>query len=266
MSDADRTAASPTRPVHDAWKAGRSARNAWLTIPDAYLAEMIAASAEVEAVTLDMQHGLFDNRAAVEAIRAIGLRGKAPLVRLPANDAVLIGILLDAGAGGLIAPMIENAAEAERLVAACRYPPQGRRSLGVTRAGLDRGADAFALAEQVVVFAMVETDGALQCCEEMAAVAGLTGLFVGPSDLGVSLGIGPGQDRGEPEIVDALARISKACRAAAKRCAVHAGSARYAAKMAGQGYDLVTVWVDAVAISSSLADAERQWTEQARGS
>jgi hypothetical protein len=148
----------PAQPIHAAWRASKPARNAWITIPDSYLAEFVAARAEVEAVTLDLQHGLFDPRSAIECIRAIGLRSKAPLVRLPGHDAALIGFLLDAGAAGLIAPMVETTAEAEQLVAACQYPPKGRRSHGPTRAGLDQGADAFALAEQQVLFAMVERD------------------------------------------------------------------------------------------------------------
>jgi len=251
----------PAEPIHAAWRAAKPARNAWMTIPDSYLAEFVAARAEVEAVTLDLQHGLFDTRAAIECIRAIGLRGKAPLVRLPDHDPALIGFLLDAGVAGLIAPMVENAAEAGQLVAACRYPPKGRRSHGLTRGGLGRGTDAFALAEQTILFAMIETSHALDACERIAAVDGLDGLFVGPGDLGISLGIGPGQDREEPEIAAALARVSESCKAAGKRCAVHAASARYAATMAGKGYDLVTVWVDVVAIEASLADGQRQWAD-----
>jgi 4-hydroxy-2-oxoheptanedioate aldolase len=252
----------PARPIHAAWQAGRPARTAWLTVPDPYLTELVAARGEVEAVTLDLQHGLFDNRATVEAIRAIAFRGKAPLVRLAANEAAPVGFLLDAGAAGIIAPMVESVGEAEHLVSACRYPPTGRRSYGPTRGGLD--ADLLATAEQTLLFVMVETKQGLAVASDLAAVDGVTGIFVGPGDLGLSMGIGVGQDREEPEIHDALARVMQACRAASKRCAVHAGSARYAARMAGQGYDLVTVWVDAVAIAASLADAAKQWTEQAR--
>lgn len=249
----------PAQPIHAAWQAAKPARNAWLTIPDPYLAEFVAAHAEVEAVTLDLQHGLFDTRDAVECIRAIGLRDKAPLARLPGHDAALIGFLLDAGAAGLIAPMVENAGGAEQLVSACRYPPKGRRSYGLTRGGLGQGADAFALAEQKLLFAMIETGHSLAACAQIAAVEGLDELFVGPGDLGISLGIGPGQDREEPEIAAALTRVSKACKSEGKHCAVHAASARYAARMAAEGYDLVTVWVDVVAIGASLADVRTQW-------
>ena len=159
--------------------------------------------------------------------------------------------------------MVESAAEAEAVIAACRYPPEGRRSYGPTRLTLRPGADAFAAAGQAVAFAMVETREALERCEELAAVEGLDGLFVGPGDLGLSLGLGPGQDREEPEIRDALARVLAACRRAGKRAAVHAGSADYAARMAGMGFDLVTTWVDAVAVLSSLTAAEEAWGRRA---
>ena len=253
---------TPARPVREAWAAGRAARNAWLTVPDAHLAEIVAARGIAEAVTLDLQHGLFDHGTAVHAIRAVAAHGAAPLVRLPGVDAALVGYVLDAGAAGVIAPMIESVAEAEDLVAACRYPPKGRRSHGPTRAALRPGADAFAAAEQAVVFAMIETREGLERCEDLAAIDGLDGLFVGPGDLGLSLGLGAGQDREEPEMRDAFARILSACRRAGKRAAIHSGSTRYGARMACSGFELVTVWVDVVAISATLAAAAEIWAQQ----
>ena len=127
---------TPARAVREAWAAGRAARNAWLTIPDAHLAEMVAARGVTEAVTVDLQHGLFDQVSAVQAFRAVAAHGLAPMVRLPGIDAALAGYLLDAGAAGVIAPMVETVAEAEALVAACRYPPRGRRSHGPIRTAL----------------------------------------------------------------------------------------------------------------------------------
>jgi 4-hydroxy-2-oxoheptanedioate aldolase len=251
----------PARPLREAWASGRAARNAWLTIPDAHLAEMVAARGITEAVTLDLQHGLFDHGTAVHALRAIAGHGAAPLVRLPGIDPAWIGYALDAGAAGVIAPMVESVGEAEALVAACRYPPDGRRSHGPTRVALRPGADAFAAAEEAVIFAMIESREGLEQCEALAAVDGLDGLFVGPGDLGLSLGLGPGQDRDEPELRDAIGRVLAACRKAGKRAAIHAGSTGYAARMAASGFDLVTVWVDALAIAASLAAADEVWAQ-----
>ena len=246
-------------PIRAAWASGRPARNAWLTIPDAQLAEMAAASGIAEAVTLDLQHGLFDRASAVHAIRAIAVHGADPLVRLPGPDAALTGFLLDAGAAGVIAPQVDSVAEAEALVAACRYPPKGQRSLGPTRATLRPGSDAFASAEAAIVFAMIETSGGFDSCEALAAVEGLDGLFIGPGDLGLSLGHGAGQNRQEPVMTEAFDRVLAACRSSGKRSAIHATSARYAAEMARVGFDLVTVWVDAAAVASTLKAADEAW-------
>lgn len=252
-------AKTPMGAIREAWAAGRPARNAWLTIPDAHLAEMVAARGVAEAVTIDLQHGLFDRSAAVHAIRAIAAHGAAPLVRLASVDAAVIGYMLDAGAAGLIAPMIEHPDEAEALVAACRYPPRGRRSFGPTRSSLRPGTDPFVLAEQAVLFAMIETRQGFDACEALAAIEGLDGLFIGPGDLGLALGLGVGQDREEAAMQEAFGRILAACRAAGKRTAIHASTARYGARMASAGFDLVTVWVDVAAINASLADVATVW-------
>jgi 4-hydroxy-2-oxoheptanedioate aldolase len=254
---------TPAGPVRNAWASGRAAQNAWLTIPDAHLAEMVAARGISEAVTLDLQHGLFDHGTAVHAIRAIAAHGAAPLVRLPGVDPAWIGYALDAGAAGIIAPMVESVDEAEVLVGACRYPPKGRRSHGPTRVTLRPRSDAFAAAEQAIIFAMIESREGLERAAALAAIDGLDGLFVGPGDLGLSLGLGPGQDRDEPLMRDALDRVLTACRKAGKRVAIHAGSTEYAARMATAGFALVTVWVDAVAIGASLAAAADVWRQYA---
>lgn len=255
---------TPAAALREAWASGRAARNAWLTIPDAHLAEMVAARGIAEAVTLDLQHGLFDHGTAVHAIRAIAAHGAAPLVRLPAIDPAWIGYALDAGAAGVIAPMVESVEEVATLVAACRYPPQGRRSHGPTRVALRPGSDAFAAAEQAVIFAMIETREGLEQCAALAAAPGLDGLFIGPGDLGLSLGLGAGQDREEPAMREHFGRILGACHDAGKRAAIHAGSTDYATRMAGEGFDLVTVWVDAVAIAASLAGTAEAWQRHAR--
>ena len=251
---------TPARTIRAAWTAGRAARNAWLTIPDAHLAEMVAARGLTETVTLDLQHGLFDHASAIAAIRAVSAHGLAPMIRLPGIEAGLIGHLLDAGAAGVIAPMVESVADAEALVTACRYPPLGRRSHGPIRTVL-RGGDGFAAAEDAVVLAMIETRTGLERCEEIAGVPGLDGLFVGPGDLGLSLGLGVGQDRAEPELVEAFARILAASRAAGGRAGMHAATTAYAAKMAKEGFDMVTVWVDAVAVGTTLAAADAAWRD-----
>ena len=243
--------------IRSAWEQGRAARNGWLTLPDPQLAEVVAARGVLDAVTLDLQHGTFDRTQIAGSVRAIAGQGVAPVVRLPAVDDALTGFVLDLGVRGVIAPMVNDVDTAEALVAACRYPPRGRRSFGPVRTALHAGDDPVAGAADVLVLAMIETSHALARAGEIAAVDGLDGLFVGPGDLGVTLGIGPAQDREEPEIHEAFRTVLDACAAAGNRAAVHATSAAYADARAADGFALVTVWSDVPAIVAGL-DASRR--------
>lgn len=234
------------------WARGGVLRNAWLTIPDAYLAELVAASGHVETVTIDMQHGLFDRRSAVECIRAISTHRATPFVRLPAQDDALIGFLLDAGVTGLILPSTSGPTAAAALVAATRFPPAGTRSHGPTRTALER-TDVTAI--NAITIAMIETKSGLDSVRAIAANRELDGIFVGPGDLGIALGLGPGQDRREPEMVKALATIHDAANAACKIVGIHASTAEYAVEMGNSGFQFVTVWVDAVNINVTLDQA-----------
>lgn len=247
----------PLRTVRARWAGDKAARNAWMTIPDPYLVEIVGSDEHIDAVTFDMQHGLFDRRSVVEAIRAASASGVTSLVRLPGLDEALIGYLLDAGVGGLILPMTESGRQAEEFRSFCTHPPGGRRSHGPTRAGLPSRQNA----EPPVLFAMIESYAGLSAVDEIAAVDGLDGLFVGPGDLGLSLGIGGGQNRVEPEFLKALETIETSARQANRLLAIHASSADYAARMAAKGYRLVTVWVDVAAVRSSLKTARLDWQE-----
>lgn len=249
-----------TDSLRAAWDEGRAARNGWLTIPDAGLVEVVAARGVVDVVTLDLQHGRFDRTSTEAAVRAAAAHGVASLVRLPAVEEALVGYVLDLGVAGVIAPMVSDVATAEALVAACRYPPVGARSFGPVRTALAPGADPVAAAGDAVVLAMIETGPALERADAIAAVPGLDGLFVGPGDLGLALGLGPAQDREEPAIHDAFARVLGACSAAGVRAGVHATSAAYAEARAADGFALVTVWSDVPAIVASV-----EATRAARG-
>lgn len=238
--------------IHAAWAQGRAARNGWLNIPDPHLAELVAARGVLDAVTLDLQHGLFDRASVAAVFRAVAGYGVTPLVRLPEVDDAIVGFVLDAGAAGVIAPLITDVASAEALVAACRYPPVGRRSFGPIRTALRPGDDPLAAAQAALAIAMIETGPALEQVDRIAAVPGLDGLFVGPGDLGVALGLGPAQDREEPEMHDAFRAVLDACRVHDKRAAIFGTGVEYAEARAADGFALVTVWVDTAAITTSL--------------
>ena len=232
---------------------GRAIRNAWITIPDPYLAEVVASHEAIDAITIDMQHGFFGRETAVEAIRAASGRGKLAFARLPDANEALIGFLLDAGASGLIQPGVESSGQATALVAASRYPPRGCRSHGPTRAALPPTAP------QPLLFAMIETAAGLKAVAEIASVEGLDGLFVGPGDLGIALGLGPAQDRLEPEFLAALNTIVSAARRERKLLGIHATTPAYAQRMWRQGFTLVSVWVDVAAVKRTLTEVEKVW-------
>lgn len=219
---------------------GRVTLGAWCMLPDALATEAIAGLG-FDWVCIDLQHGGMDLETAVHMIRAADLAGVTPVVRVPWNEPGIIGRVLDAGALGLIVPMIEDAAGARAVVDAARYPPVGRRSFGPTRVGLRDGPGYFADADQrIAVIPMIETRGALDQVDAILAVDGVDAVFIGPYDLSVALGLPPGENDGEPAFDAALTRVVDACRRAGRGAAILSGGAR-GARRVEQGFTMVSV-------------------------
>ncbi len=168
-----------------------------------------------------------------------------PVVRVPWLDPGDIMKALDAGAYGIICPMINNRSEAERLVSYMRYPPYGVPSFGPTRALFAAGADYGQNADtEVLAFAMIETAKAMKNLDEIVSTPGLDGVYIGPADLTLGLTgrkYPTGFDRQEPEIVEAIQLVLKKAKAAGIRACLHNGTPEYAAKAVGWGFDLVTI-------------------------
>jgi 4-hydroxy-2-oxoheptanedioate aldolase len=159
----------------------------FLAIPCAWTAEMIASKG-FDILTLDMQHGLIDYHASVSIFQSLQWTGANVFVRLKANDSAHIMQVLDAGAQGLICPMIETADDVREFIEPCLYPPEGKRSFGPTRAEFGYSGNYLETANaNIVTLAMVETAGAVHHLDEIAQVPGLSGLFVGPYDLSISM-------------------------------------------------------------------------------
>lgn len=233
------------------WARGEVAHGAWLSIPSSLPAEALAGLG-FDYACIDLQHGVIDYATAVQQILAIHQRGGVPLVRVAANDFAAINRVLDAGALGVIVPMIESADDARASVRACRYPPQGARSFGPTRASLITGPDYFASAnEAVLCIPMIETRGALDDLDAIVAVPGVDAVYVGPNDLSLALGGGPGLDN-EGAYQDAYRRIAKTCAAAGIVAGIHA-NAQLAAKHVETGYRMITVSSDLGALLSGAA-------------
>jgi 4-hydroxy-2-oxoheptanedioate aldolase len=178
----------------------------------------------------------------IAMLQAISTTPLTPMVRLAANDPTLIGQALDGGAMGVICPLINSPEEAAAFVAACRYPPNGVRSSGATRAmiyaGFDYGASADA---QVLKFAMIETADALRRVDEIAATPGLDGLYVGPSDLSLALGGSQGFDKDEPHMLEAYRAIVEACRRHGLAAGIHTATPAFAGRTAEMGFRFITL-------------------------
>lgn len=226
--------------------AGGAVVNGWLAVPSVFSAE-IMARAGWDAITIDMQHGAVDYGDALAMLTAISAGGQAgPMVRVPWNEPGAIMRMLDAGAVGIICPMIESAEAARAFVRACCYPPKGARSFGPIRARLIYG-DGYATDanDNVMPFAMIETAEALARVDEILDVEGLAGVYVGPADLAYSLGETPRFDPVAPTVVAAVDRILAAAKARGLIAGIHNGTPEYARAMIEKGFQLVTVGSDA---------------------
>jgi 4-hydroxy-2-oxoheptanedioate aldolase len=237
---------------------GGSVLNAWLAIASPFSAELMAHQG-FDAVTIDLQHGPVDFQAAVAMLAAISTTPAVPMVRVPWNEPILTAKLLDAGAYGVICPMINSRAEAEALVSACRYPPRGSRSFGPNRAALYGGADYWQHAnDEILVLAMIETRRGVQNLAEIVSVDGIDGVYVGPSDLSLSMGKTPTLDPQDEEVLSAIAAICAGTRNAGKIAGVHTDGAQTAIRRFKDGYQLCTILSDARLMANAAAAAVRE--------
>ncbi|MBP0482215.1 HpcH/HpaI aldolase family protein [Sagittula salina] len=229
--------------LKDLWASGRPALNGWCSIGSPFTAEIMAAQG-YDSLSIDWQHGALDYSDLLPMLQAIRASGVTPMVRVPWLDPTSVMKALDAGAMGIICPMISTRQQAEDFVSYMRYPPQGQRSYGPTRAGFAMPGYGVGMNDHVLALAMIETKEGVENLEEIAATPGLDGLYVGPADLTLGTQDGrlpPGFDREEPEMTTLIRRIATACKANGIRACLHCGTPDYAAKAIGWGYDLTTV-------------------------
>lgn len=253
-----------TNKIRERWDAGEAAVSGWLSIGNAYSAEIVGWSG-ADAVLVDLQHGMSDIGAMIAMLQAISSTPATPLVRVPSCDPALLMKSLDAGAYGVICPMINSADEAIALVAATRYPPGGNRSFGPARGLLYGGADYFERADEAIVrLAMIETAEGLAAVEEICAVDGLDGIFVGPNDLGLAFGKGISSDPTDSDVNAAIDRCLKAALCLGKHAGIFCPSGVVAARRAAEGFDFVVPNSDANLLKSAVA-AEVQATRAAMG-
>ncbi len=239
------------------WRSGKPASNCWLSFGHPFIAEVLAHQGW-DSLTIDMQHGLADQADVSAMLMAISTSSAVPLVRVPWNNPGDVMRALDSGAYGIVCPNIETREECEKFVGACRYAPLGYRSVGPRRALLYSGPDYLKFAnETVLAIVQVETAKGLTNVHEIASVKGLDMLYVGPSDLGLSLGREPRIDQTDPVVVEAIDTILRAAKSAGLKSGIYCRSADYAMAMREKGFDLVTVTSDDGLIAAGAASATR---------
>jgi 4-hydroxy-2-oxoheptanedioate aldolase len=234
----------------------------WVVLDSPTSTERLARTG-YDYVCLDAQHGLFGYAGMLAALTAVDAAGRAVgLVRVGGNDPAMIGRALDAGAAGVIVPLVNSAEEAARAVAAGRYPPTGVRSYGPGRSLAGVGPLPAQVDDAVTVLAMIETAEGLANVEAIAATPGLDGLYIGPTDLTIGLG---GTALGDPSVADAfesaLAGVRRACEESGIAAGLHTMSGEDAARRIAEGFTFVSVAGDL----AHLEAAARAHLSVARG-
>lgn len=231
----------------------------WITGPTAIGPEEFAR-AGYDYVGFDAQHGYLDDADIAGILRRLEHVPIATAVRLPNADAAPIGRVLDAGADAVFIAMIESADQAAAAVAATRYAPAGIRSFGPLSPSL--GLDPAAHEERVSVFAMIETAAALTNLADICAVDGLTGIYVGPADLAISLGFDPVGSTKRPDVLDAIKQIHGTATAAGLITGIHANDGKTGNAMAQLGFQLITLAAESQALRRGAAEHLREATGQ----
>jgi len=241
------------------WREGQQTIGGWLSLANTHTAELMA-NAGFDWLCIDMQHGLLDYGDLRHMLPAISTTETTPIVRVAGNDPAAIMKVLDAGAMGVIVPLVNNRAEAAAAVAACRYPPDGGRSFGPIRAALYGGRGYAAEAnDEIACIVMIETKEGIANLEEIVTTPGLGGVYIGPADLGYALGLPPRGDSDDPLHLETVKRILDRCKAHKVPVGIHTGGLDYTRRRLEAGFDFVTLGSDAgflmQAVTTDLAAA-----------
>ncbi|MQC17057.1 MAG: 2,4-dihydroxyhept-2-ene-1,7-dioic acid aldolase [Chloroflexi bacterium] len=228
-----------------AWREGKQTIGAWLSVPSGHSTEVMAHSG-FDWLCVDMQHGLISEQDCFEMLRAISTTSTIPFVRVPWNEPWIIMKALDAGAYGVVVPLVNNAEEAERAVCAASYPPRGGRSSGPARATLYAGSDYQAGAnDEIAVIVMIETPDGIENIDEILSVPGVDAAYVGPSDLAYALGMQPTGDNRDERHQQVCLEILGACQRHGVASGMHTGSLEFTKMWLEAGFQMVTLGSDA---------------------
>lgn len=236
-------------PLASRLRDGDTLISAWSNLPEPILGETMAR-AGYDTVTLDMQHGFHTHETVLRGITSIGLAGKPTAVRVPVGDFASVSKVLDMGAAAVIAPMVNSIEDAQQFVEFMKFPPFGSRSWGPHRAialsgGGDLGSYLANANDSALGFAMIETREAIAALDGILGVAGVDGVFVGPSDLSIALNDGAALDPGGERTLSVAAEIARRARDAGKFAAIFCSNVDMVGKAEDMGFQFIAMGVDA---------------------
>ena len=241
--------------IKQMWQDGKPTTLGRLSIADGFSAELMARQG-FDALCVDMQHGTAELGDVLPMLQAVSQTDTVPFVRVAWNDPAAIMKALDLGAYGIIVPLVNNAEEAAKAVAACRYMPVGMRSSGPVRAAHYGGANYFDEAnDEIIVMAMIETQEGLANLDAICATPGLDAVYIGPADLSYALGMPPRADNPDPTHMATCDKIRDAAHKAGIKVVMHCAGAEFAAGAIKRGYDMIMLTSD---MNCLIAGARQQ--------
>lgn len=235
----------------------------WCSSGSPFAAEVIALQG-FDWIGLDAQHGLWSYDRLLSALMALARTGCGTIVRMPSRDAAAAGRMLDAGAHGVIFPMVETADDAREAVEACRVYPKGQRSFGPVRASQFFGRDPQVVSEGASCIVMIETVAGVENVEQIAAVPGVDAVYIGPGDLAITLGLPPGNDPIPGPHADAIERVRKAALANGVAVGMPCTTATEALALADRGFSLLAVGADTWWLTGSARNEAQTLREAGR--
>jgi 4-hydroxy-2-oxoheptanedioate aldolase len=246
--------------------AGKAVMNGWLVIPSSFSAELMAQCG-FDSITVDLQHGVHDYQSMVHCFQAMQAHPVTPLVRVTWNEPGNLGKVLDAGAMGVICPMINTRKDAESFVSACKYPPLGTRSNGPVRAAMYAPASGYQSTanEETLCIPLIETKTAIENLDAILDVEGVAGVYIGPTDLCFSYGLPPELDVELPQILKIYDELIKKCARRNIFAGIHCASASYAARAIGMGFRMTSVMNDGRMLAAFAKGVVAQVRKESKG-
>lgn len=244
---------STTPSLLDRWASGQTTYGAWCVIPSTVSAQRVA-DVGFDYVCVDQQHGAIGYSEALPMFQVLAGR-TTPITRVHWNDPGTIMKALDAGAEGVVVPLVSTAEDAEAAVAACRYPPDGQRSYGPVVASMTMRSRRPDELGRVACIVMIETQEGMDNLDEICATPGVDAVYVGPADLALSLGLPPAYEHDEPRHAEAITAIRDACRRHGIVPGIHCADGEMAARRVVEGFQMVTVGQDLGVLGAGMGAA-----------